>query len=1286
MPTKENYKRLLKQIYTKLASGQMSLLVGSGLSKNVSTKFPSWDELLADLVEDLYKHDFESAYDNYLALQPSDPKEKELFIKTECQHRIEQLGHLEVVSEYIKRKQISESIATYIEEHVPEVYQKGDDYILDRNGVKEKIPEERFVLHRGLISLPWNNIYTTNYDNLLDICVDSGRYDRLKEEIDKLEKDIIKLEDEISDYEDSRIKADSGSINENELEIHPESVISNLKPTGKPSKERTVVSQSENQGKKPSFNIEDAKHLLSQKEKLKESKEIELNRCYRVVNSASELSVKNRKNVIKLHGSLRSKIEREKFHYEFDGDHKRQYIISKEDYGNYPTTHEAFTQLMRISLLQESFCLIGFSGSDPNFIQWIGWVRDILYKAARQSGNGTSDYKIYLLDVDEGNVPVDRQLFYRNHHIVRIPLCDPVLINILKGNQAIELDERKECSILKAFVAYLKKDEGFKSDIPTENILIREQYHHLWEKLPRIDNKNKPAEKEILSIANKIRKKRSQIWLPVPKFNGFFKQKSLIEYVNKSDEDHTFLLQSPALCKLTIAALKDYCVPITNILEDEVLLILQDKNARNPDLQKLIRRNDALSVNWKANLPSEQEQALRLAFSLRLKELHDYLTNWTATGRNLIFKSGFLALFDRKEAKKLLLKAVNDHSFDEKEEFIYILEMLGYLSFMEQNDRTAYRLYMAYSRAGYNGMTENLEFFEKQLTGRKEKIEPYGSGRTRITRKIELGNNSSIILSLQFLMYLAESGFQLHIYHTNFIPSEDWYKIMKAGFEVYPWPYLFYSLQYSNTDLMKRIGQDYIFSEDDNIRGQLNDICKALFKNLYENSYPELVNNITILLSTMIIGVRPDVWQSDFMEWWRSLINNGLAFDEKYNSNQNLLINEAFHYIDDEEMISEIMFDCLTDVSKGGKGEGVNKFYYLTRNRHYKNLSSDKSFSKPVPALIDKIISSLSTKSIDRLFLLGYLSHILSEKQHIAIKKQLPKLDYDRVDNARVWRVLLYFAVGQNRLQVQLRKAIANHELLWYTGIDDKGIHGFGNDFIPISLISFSDFQKNGLRWNKAQVRQIFRRLKESLAKIRKVRPGMADSLFSFSSILEEMVDFLTMYNSELSGEPSFLEILKVATEERNYKRKFNDLDEGLSSSDALVVLAALRELDSMVYLNAFNPEDFVLVLNRILLQAEPGVESSLGYMTIWLYYKDRGDSFRNQQSLLLQILKKYDSQPLEGADRAFVEEKIIRIACKLKEWDIRDPIIDAWLENGTNSKFNNIRQFMSKVDGDVGG
>jgi hypothetical protein len=86
-------------------------------------------------------------------------------------------------------------------------------------------------------------------------------------------------------------------------------------------------------------------------------------RTYQPVTCASELTTAFAPRIVKLHGSLSS---------------QTSFIISEEDYRTYPQLFAPFVNSVQQSLLENSFVLIGFSGDDPNFLEWTGWIRDEL--------------------------------------------------------------------------------------------------------------------------------------------------------------------------------------------------------------------------------------------------------------------------------------------------------------------------------------------------------------------------------------------------------------------------------------------------------------------------------------------------------------------------------------------------------------------------------------------------------------------------------------------------------------------------------------------------------------------------------------------------------------------------------------------------------------------------------------------------------------------------------------------------------------------------------------------
>ena len=102
---------------------------------------------------------------------------------------------------------------------------------------------------------------------------------------------------------------------------------------------------------------------------------------YDLVLKPDDLTHSNRPRIVKLHGSLPS---------------EHPFVITDEDYRRYPRDFAPFVNAVRQALLENTLCLIGFSGDDPNFLQWLGWIHDSLGRR-----NAPKMYLVGLLDLSD---------------------------------------------------------------------------------------------------------------------------------------------------------------------------------------------------------------------------------------------------------------------------------------------------------------------------------------------------------------------------------------------------------------------------------------------------------------------------------------------------------------------------------------------------------------------------------------------------------------------------------------------------------------------------------------------------------------------------------------------------------------------------------------------------------------------------------------------------------------------------------------------------------------------
>jgi hypothetical protein len=254
IPDFASINALRNKLWSGRDFGQVSIMVGAGFSRNADPiaqdiqPFPDWYTLADKMIEDLY------------------PKSK---------YTPEQI-------DYLKRDYGGISgIMRLAEEYVIAHGRSALD-----NFIKQSIPDEKYspgALHKSLLSLPWSDVFTTNYDTLLE---------RTK----------------VEDY------------------------------------------------------------------------------SYSLVLSISDISVAVKPRIVKLHGTLPS---------------TRPFIITEEDYRTYPKKFSPFVNLVQQSIMENNLVLIGFSGNDPNFLAWAGWVRDNL---------GTAAPNLYLCGVLD-LTPSKRRLF-----------------------------------------------------------------------------------------------------------------------------------------------------------------------------------------------------------------------------------------------------------------------------------------------------------------------------------------------------------------------------------------------------------------------------------------------------------------------------------------------------------------------------------------------------------------------------------------------------------------------------------------------------------------------------------------------------------------------------------------------------------------------------------------------------------------------------------------------------------------------------------------------------------
>ena len=242
-------------------------------------------------------------------------------------------------------------------------------------------------------------------------------------------------------------------------------------------------------------------------------------RNYQVVLKKEDIVSSRSPRIFKLHGSFPS---------------HTPFIVTEEDYRTYPETFAPFVNTVHQALLETTLCLIGFSGDDPNFLKWIGWIRDQFEE------NVTS--KIYLVGSVNFSESQKKILSNRNINIVDLGKCLDV-----DGDHAKAVER---------FVEYLtsKKTEEYRLDWP--NQLFG----------PDINSENKKHELERTIESWRGVRKNFPGWRIVPKENRYLlhyrEDFEWVKYVKENSQE---------LKQVVIQYVYEYCWQL-----DKFLLPIQD--------------------------------------------------------------------------------------------------------------------------------------------------------------------------------------------------------------------------------------------------------------------------------------------------------------------------------------------------------------------------------------------------------------------------------------------------------------------------------------------------------------------------------------------------------------------------------------------------------------------------------------------------------------------------------------------------------------------------------------
>lgn len=996
-------------------------------------------------------------------------------------------------------------------------------------------------------------------------------------------------------------------------------------------------------------------------------------------NYAAGLSLRNMRNmIIKLHGS----IDFDHKSNGFDSDKHRKYVLTQEDYEDYPVEHEAFMQLMRISLLKDCLCIVGFSGTDANFISWINWVRKVVEaNFLNNAGNPKAeDIKIFFIDVIGDKQDEATELYFENHRIYRILLTNEEVKKLI-GAEGLNLKDDSEYrrKLFQAFFDYFSDKEAgctvLSDDIgdeiksepkgkdcikskseeektPDKTGATQSKEHGilhdtfgLWSKAYKLIGKNQDVDIDE-SGADRLIRYDSYMRL----MRGTYYQSLFISVMTEKQE----LSETEAI--MSLMALEqmqgDYD-------EKQIIVNKIEETLKNNDYQERIRRlknrhltlvNPLGSVDGNSDMVY-YERCVRLAFTFAFKQLHDELEKWTPSEDFIMKKLVLLGIVDIQAASNLISQPLLDKIHPSVERF----RATQLANILSGNIRGTYSV-DEFTDLSQHSIFSLRDWYFDYLTRPKEKIHAYGI-ETEGKKEINIDD------AVRCLNFMLETPLMPHIGIWSIVSNEQWYRVAHALFEKYPYPVLFYSSTINDSNTLKRIGQDFTYSKV--LHEQLPDFVVKMFSLITDEDSPKsywMFNNICILLREMIKAVPPSHWETFILKLWKD--DFLLEFSETHKSDTICqLIYSGLSCSESEDLAATIINDCLKVVRQNGKYDIVQNIFYYLRTKHSEKVSN------AIKTTLTEFVSKINC--VNDFILLGNLHKVIVKSQSEEIAQKIPDIIQSTDIKTSSINGLVYYAKSNNETLQIVKNALIKSKI-WGDEVLKDGCFKQSN-YIPI--VDLDDT----LKWNLNELHVIYDKLvvcaRPLLDLFKKKGKDDFIKIMHYENLIFEMIRFLDIHRLELSDKDGLDSMYSELEDGYKQLTGYKDLEKSIFSDldyemDACLNILAVKVKKEGI--NSYIPYINVLAA-RLLCRNRISYAKVLNYMQYYVcsYLKTTEDlKLVPQLSLLIDTLTLDEFRNLEQ-NIIFCAELSILMAERLQKLEFNSKGVTYWMKIKHERYFN---------------
>ena len=950
------------------------------------------------------------------------------------------------------------------------------------------------------------------------------------------------------------------------------------------------------------------------------------------------------RKIIKIHGSLKDYNDDSTG---FDGCHGINYIITQEDYDSYGEKHSAFKTVLNTEMLQGVFCLIGFSGTDPNFKDCVEWLLKIL---GHQDDN---QIKFYMVDISvkEAEPYLDR--YYKNNQIKIVRLRDRKILEQLElsnyneeGNEEYTLKGSSYYSneiLLEAFFNYLRKSDStisINKTASTNDVALSQakcavyDYRKLWQSSLSVIKQKEKLSRLVPHIAGASQTIRfCKIIFPQENFVDLLMNKEPLT------EDRAFLF---ALAVKEIGQIPSYYV---NYRKDD------EELGKQPLWGHLVEREKTLHGSLDTLSETKEdwavfEQIQRHLFNLDFTKSKNLVCEWDAKGNWIQNKAVRLAVYEDqlKEAQAILDDTIKKEKNPSERLYEVILA-----NFISRNWPQPYNT-DEFWRYGLDGQGDVLNFMMSSLRRKKEK--PKRRGWIGSTWNIG-SNHSDYVKSLRILQYIIDSGIYVSLPGYNMFDIADWYTVFQNLFEYFPYPCFFYSIQYNDKVVQRRIGEDFAYSiklldfNSDILIKSLDAIGNVDTPTAFMNG----ILNVTALIYIVVDEV---LW---FEKFKNSIFNVFLQQLQNVKDSDELTFNVKFA-LGSIKKPDNIYWSFQQLISRYSINEEVVS-NIIVNNLLIQNIQGKAQISDII--LFPNVLNRNTLDLLDTL----NNENLLSVKCIASICDIIHHTDIQEIPRDRVALFQLFNLIKDDKLSVEKIKQIFLSMNIWHCGILNDKEYGWTEPmYIRLNLLN------DKITWTDDE----FEVIKENLIKNVSTYDEVHNSLHQDSLLKSVQVRYLSDMLKFIDGlkgdrQVSLLPSKKIIENLLLDRTQYADNIDLMMSEQPADVDRALGNVYEGIFHNGIDKyrEDIDFLIDRAIMKNPIALTRNLKCIKL-ICEQIISVGYEKKLYKLLSVYKDPESWNL--LDLRFAFNYLHSIAKRLKLNGEADEVIDFWIENTFVNRF----------------